>query len=203
MPFYSQLRNWAVMVMQKNQFSRWEKEGKPVPPPHLVKQRALLEYSKKYNLQILVETGTYYGDMVEAMKHDFDKIYSIELSRALFEKAQKRFKGMKHIELIWGDSGTELMSLTARLNQPTLFWLDGHYSAEETAKGDQETPVIGELQHILDAPDRGHVIIIDDARCFGTDPAYPTIEELTTFIKSSRPNVDISIQDDSIRITPK
>ena len=54
--------------------------------------------------------------------------------------------------MIQGDSGIELMNLAARIDQPSLFWLDGHYSAEETAKGDKETPVIEELQHILDGP---------------------------------------------------
>jgi hypothetical protein len=43
----------------------------------------------------------------------------------------------------------------------------------------------------LNAPDRGHVIIVDDARCFGTDPAYGSIEELSEFIQGIRSNLDI------------
>ena len=90
----------------------------------------------------------------------------------------------------------------ARLDRPALFWLDGHYSAGITARGDRDTPVLDELRHILSAQEARHVIVIDDAREFGVDPGYPTAEELTAFIRSMRPSARINIEDDSIRITP-
>jgi hypothetical protein len=189
--------------MQAEELVQWERKGKPVPPPYIVKQRALKKYSTMYGLRILVETGTYYGDMVEAMKDVFDCIYSIELSEELYRKAKERFKEEKHIEIIHGDSGVELMNLMNKIDKPTLFWLDGHYSAGVTAKGNKDTPIYEELGHILNAPDIGHVIIIDDARYFGSHAAYPTIEVLIEFVKSKRHNLDIVVQNDSIKITPK
>jgi hypothetical protein len=90
-----------------------------------------------------------------------------------------------------------------KLSQPALFWLDAHYSEGVTARGDKDTPIYEELHLILNAGDIGHVIIIDDARCFGTDPAYPSKEELVEFIRSKKSNVDIAVLDDSIIITPK
>jgi hypothetical protein len=200
---YHPLRNWMVKRRQKQELVEWEKNGKPSPPPHIVKQQTLQSYAKKHDLKVLVETGTYYGDMIEAMQNVFDKIYSIELSQDLFERAKKRFKDRKQVELIQGDSGIELKSLMSKIDRPTLFWLDGHYSAGETAKGDKETPIFEELQHIFDTPDLGHVIIIDDARSFGLYRDYPTIEQLNDFIKSKRPNMDVSVQYDSVRIAPK
>jgi hypothetical protein len=200
---YHPLRNLMVKRQQKQALGEWEREGKPAPPPHTIKQQTLQSYAEKYNLKVLVETGTFYGDMIEAMKHVFDKIYSIELSQDLFEKAKKRFKGQNQVELIQGDSGIELRNLLSKINQPTLFWLDGHYSAGETAQGDKDTPIFEELQHIFDKPDRGHVIIIDDARCFGSYPDYPSIEQLKEFIKLKRPDMDVSVQYDSVRIAPK
>jgi hypothetical protein len=185
------------------EFLDWEKKGKPVPPPNVVKQRVLREYSKNYGLKLLVETGTFLGDMVDAMRNDFDRIYSIELSKDLHERAVKRFQGIHTIELIHGDSGSELEKLINKIHQPALFWLDSHYSAGETAKGAKDTPIIEELQHIFNAADLGHVIIIDDARSFGTDPAYPTIEEVSKFVVSKRSNVVVVVKDDSIRIVPK
>jgi hypothetical protein len=140
--------------------------------------------------------------MVEAMKSIFDQLYSIELSTELYKKAKKRFKAEQHIELICGDSGLELMNIMNKIDQPALFWLDGHYSAGVTAKGEKDTPIYEELNQILSSKDKGHVIIIDDARCFGTDPNYPSIKELIDFIKSIRINLDIVIQDDCILITP-
>jgi hypothetical protein len=175
----------------------------PVPPSHIIKQRVLRRYAEEYSLKILVETGTHYGEMVDAMKNYFYRIYSIELSEQLFDNAKKRFKSAKNIELIHGDSGKELENIMKKLNQPALFWLDGHYSAGVTARGKKDTPICEELYCIHNAKNLGHIIIIDDARCFGTDPAYPSLVELEEFIRSKSPNVKIVVQDDSIRVTPK
>ena len=173
-----------------------------MPPPHVVKQGVLRSYARRYDLKIFVETGTYRGDMVEAMKPLFEKIYSIELSEQLCDAARKRFQADRHVELIHGDSGKELGRIMERIDRPALFWLDGHYSAGETARGEHETPVREELEHIFRAPDLGHVIVIDDARAFGTDPAYPTFEELGKYVRSRRPRARVLVEDDSIRITP-
>ncbi|GFE57987.1 hypothetical protein [Geobacter sp. AOG1] len=197
-PLYHPLRSLLDLWGEK----RWEREGKPIPPPYLIKQLTLKTYAKKFKLKILIETGTYYGDMIEEMKDIFDRIYSIELSDELYEKARLRFKKYEHIELIHGNSGIELENLIHSIQQPALFWLDSHFSSGETAKGDKDTPIYEELEHILNAPDMGHVIIIDDARFFGTDPAYPTIDELCVFVRSKRPEINILVQDDTIRITP-
>ena len=202
MPLYSPLRNWLTKRKQKKELLEWERVGKPAPSPHIIKQQTLLTYARSFGLKNLVETGTLYGDMVEAMKNDFDRIYSIELSTELYEEARERFREEDHIEMIHGDSGIELKNVIKRINQPTLFWLDGHYSGGITARGNKDTPIYEELDHILNAEDRDHVIIIDDARLFGSDPAYPSIEELNEFIESKRSDVKIIVQEDSIRITP-
>jgi hypothetical protein len=199
---YRPLRDWAEKGRHKRELMKWYRNGTPAPPPHIVKQRTLRRFADRFGLMILVETGTYLGDMVEAMKGAFDQIYSIELSDELYDNAKDRFKDEKNVELIHGDSGTELGKLMHRIDRPALFWLDAHYSAGVTAKGDEDTAIYGELTHIFGAEYRGHVIVIDDARCFGTNPGYPSIEELSKFIKSKSSNVSITIEEDSIRITP-
>lgn len=201
-PLYVLLRNWLYMKIQKSEVIRWEKNGRPAPPPHLIKQRALLNFAEKFELEVLIETGTYYGDMVEAMKSHFSQIYSIELSEELFRKAKKRFESVKNVTIIHGDSGVELEKLTNIIKKPALFWLDGHYSAGVTAIGDKNTPIFEELTHIFNANLRKYIIVIDDARCFDKDPAYPNINELNDFIKISKPDAEIEIKDDSIRIIP-
>ncbi|OGV43304.1 MAG: hypothetical protein A2X46_06610 [Lentisphaerae bacterium GWF2_57_35] len=201
-PLYQPLIKWIIRRQQKRDLVEWEKKGRPVPPPHIVKQRTLRAFAKKFGLKILVETGTYYGDMVEAMKGDFNRIYSIELGKELYEKAKKRFEGEGKVELIHGDSGFVLKNLIERIDEPALFWLDGHYSAGVTAKGGKVTPIYEELTHIFKGADRGHVIIIDDARCFGKSPDYPSLKDLSDFIRSNKPDAHIAIEDDSIRITP-
>ncbi|HUL02547.1 MAG TPA: hypothetical protein VLV16_04845 [Gemmatimonadales bacterium] len=196
------IRQWLRARRDRRTLEEWERRGRPVPPPHIVKQRLLRAYAERYGLRTLVETGTYRGDMVEAMRPVFEKIVSIELGQDLFTAARKRFKRVAHVELIQGDSATELRRVVERLDRPSLFWLDGHYSAGETARGQKDTPIYEELDQILGARDLGHVIVIDDARAFGSDPAYPSIDELRAFVLAKRPGARISIQDDSIRIEP-
>lgn len=200
-PLYHPLRNLIVKKKQKKELIEWRKCERTVPIPHLLKQRILKAYARKFKIKIFIESGTYYGDMVEAMKDDFDLIYSIEISEELYKEASKRFKKEENIEIIQGDSGIELLKIINKITQPTLFWLDGHYSAGLTARGDKDTPILEEFDYIFNAEERGHVIIIDDARCFGTDPAYPSIEELSNFIFTKRPDTNIDIPDDCIRIT--
>ncbi len=196
------LLNWLQAKRRHNTLAEWERQGRPVPPPHIVKQTVLRSYAERYHLKIFVETGTYRGDMVAAMKPLFHKIYSIELSDKLFDEARRRFKGDARIELIHGDSGQELGRIMERIDQPALFWLDGHYSAGDTARAEKDTPICEELDQILRAPDPGHVIIIDDARCLGSDPAYPTIQAVRDHVLWKRPHAGIIVEGDSIRITP-
>ena len=173
-------------------------------PSSQVKQATLRNYAKQYNLRVFIETGTNTGDTVEQLRQDFDQVYSIELGRDLYEKAREKFRNVSNVELIHGDSAIELEKLLSRINQPALFWLDGHYSGGETARGSGDTPIREELQHIFSSKDLGHVVIIDDARDFsGTCSSYPTVEEVSNLIRLKRPDVDIVVDDDSIRITPK
>lgn len=180
----------------------WKWRGRPIPPPHVIKQQTIKNYARKFNLKILVETGTHYGDMIQAMKNCFKQTYSIELNKEFYDKAKNRFEGDTRIKIIHGDSGIVLGKLVDKIAQPTLFWLDGHYSGGTTARGEKDTPIYEELSHIFNSRQSGHVIIIDDARCFGTDRAYPSIEELSDFILTKRPEAKIEIENDSIRITP-
>ncbi len=201
--FGDAVKAWSAKRFQRSQIREWEAQGRPPPPPHGVKQRILRGYAKKYGLRVLVETGTYMGDMIEALKREFDEVYSIELSRELHENAKRRFEGDRHVTLLCGDSAIELEKLVKRIDRPALFWLDGHYSSGVTAKADKETPIMEELNHLLAAPDLGHVILIDDARSFGSFKDYPTIEEVRTLVMSKRDNVDFAVETDIIRIVPK
>lgn len=201
-PFYYTLRNLWLRYRQIEELKEWESKGRPDPPPHIVKQKILRDYAAKYNLKVLIETGTYFGDMVEAMRGVFHRIYSIEISMKLYLKARKRFRKAPNVELIHGDSATELGRIVQIVNEPALFWLDGHYSGGVTGIGSMHTPILEELKHILSCQNEGHVIIIDDARCFGRDENYPSIKEIKEFVHSNKPELVFVIQNDSIRIAP-
>lgn len=198
---YGLLKKLVATRKQNKRVAKWERKGSPLPPPHAVKQREMRRYAAEFGLTVLVETGTFEGDMVEAMKGCFERIYSIELSEQLHAKAMQRFIRDANVTLIQGDSGVELGQLCAKLDRPALFWLDGHYSAGETARGEKDTPIYEELNHIFGSDINRHVILIDDARCFGNDADYPTIGELREFISTNRPDATVEVKDDIIRVT--
>lgn len=178
----------------------WEKQGRPSPPPHIIKEELIRDYAKTFNTNILIETGTYLGDMVHAMKKSFSRVISFELDQTLATQARQRFSSDSHIEIIQGDSGKLLGDYLANINEPCLFWLDGHYSGGITAKGPLETPIKNELTAILSHAVDGHVVLIDDARCFTGENDYPTLDELKSFVAARKPNYKFSLQHDVIRI---
>jgi hypothetical protein len=140
------------------------------------------------------------GDMVWAMREEFDEIFSIELDPGLHAKALERFKGHSQIHLYRGDSAKILGEVIPLLHGPAMFWLDGHYSGGVTAQAEIETPVLAEINHVLNDSGRSHVVLIDDARCFGHGD-YPSIDQLRTLI-GIRPGLSLEVVLDVIRITP-
>ncbi len=181
-------------------YRNWIKAGKPVPPPHLVKQDAVKEFARKFKTRVFVESGTYMGDMIYAVRDIFDAIYSIELDEELYQTARKRFTKQRNVVILQGDSGEVLGEILATIKQPCLFWLDGHYSGGITAKGSLETPIQKELLSISrHSLRRSHVILIDDARCFTGEGDYPSIQFLQDWAIDKGFD-DFEIQDDIVRI---
>ncbi len=185
----------------KKLLKEWQMSGKPVPPPHIVKRLIVKEYATKFSFNILIETGTYFGDMIYAVMDTFSKLYSIELDDEMYRNALNKFKRFKHIEILHGDSGEVLCKILGNISEPCLFWLDAHYSGGLTAKNEVETPIMQEIKTILSHHIRNHCILIDDARKFVGQSNYPTIERLKEFILSKRPDSLFDVQDDIIRIT--
>jgi tetratricopeptide (TPR) repeat protein len=194
----------AVMEPQAHslgdQILNLRKKGSIVPPPDALKQRVVREYSARFGLQTLVETGTYKGDMIYAVAGQFREIHSIELSRELFEEACQRFAAFDHVHLHQGDSATVLPKLLKTLHSPILFWLDAHYSSGTTARGGKDTPIVEELGVIYRDNPTDHVILIDDARDFtGTDD-YPSLNQLRRLVEEWSPGTHFEVSDDIIRL---
>jgi len=116
----------------------------------------------------------------------------------LYQNALRRFDRNNKIHLYCGDSGKMLNRIIEEIpsTHRVLFWLDGHYSAGITAKGDKDTPILSELDHVFSLLSEG-VILIDDARCFTGIGDYPTIEDLKEYIQK-RVHSDFSIKNDII-----
>jgi hypothetical protein len=181
-------------------FLIWTKRGRRGPVPHMAKQRIVKAYAIRYGLETFVETGTYLGDMIWAVRRTFREIHSVELDPSLYSRAVMRFRRYRHVHLHQGDSAQVLAEIVARLPGPTLFWLDGHYSGGITAKGDLQTPVKRELQHVFGNRRHQHVALIDDARDFTGSGDYPSIVELKALLQEIDPRLVVFSADDIIRI---
>jgi hypothetical protein len=181
----------------------WLAAGRPAPAPSVVKHDIVRQYADRYGLATLVETGTYMGGTIEALRDRFARIYSIELDDDLYQRARARFAHLPHVTILHGDSAQMLPELLAELREPALFWLDGHYSGPGTAKGRRETPIVEEIRAVLAHLVAGHVILVDDARAFGTWPDYPTLDEFRHLVATEAPALHFTVEDDIIRIQPK
>jgi hypothetical protein len=112
----------------------------PVPPTPAFKHRIIRDYAT--GLESFVETGTYRGDTVEAVRSMFRSVWSVELSHDLAAAASERFAAAPNVQIVEGDSGEALPGILRDLRGPTLFWLDGHWCGGDTARGDTETPLL-------------------------------------------------------------
>ena len=195
-PFFIQFP--VLSFINNREHSIWIKSGKPLPPPRIIKEKIISKCQASTGCRILVETGTYRGDMIFFQLNNFDLLYSIELDEQLFNEAKRRFKKYQHVTIVHGDSGKVLRRITDQLKEPAIFWLDGHYSSGVTALGDQSTPILEELKTIFDTK-IDHAILIDDARLFGTYGDYPTMERLTEFIHQYYPGLPVEVSDDCIQ----
>ncbi|MGE5400256.1 MAG: hypothetical protein ACM3S2_07620 [Ignavibacteriales bacterium] len=178
--------------------AEWEKDNSYVPVPHFVKENAIKQVAAKYQIKTLVETGTYLGFMLEALKDSFDNLISIELSEPLYQRAVKKFAPYPHIKIYNGDSAMTLPVAVRDIREKCLFWLDGHYSGGVTSKADIETPIMAELKTVFSHPVKDHLILIDDARLFIGTRDYPTIEGLKNYVSKLPGNYRLTVKYDII-----
>jgi len=128
------------------------------------------ELFSKYLNPVFIESGTYYGDGVQAaLDAGFKTVYSIELDGKLYLHCEDRFKDNENVHIIFGDSHLELDNLLSEINSPVTFWLDGHWAGDGTSRGKYESPLVQELEAIGRHHIKSHTILIDDLRCWNKD----------------------------------
>ncbi len=180
----------------------WRRNGCPNPPPHSVKVEIVRSTARFHGLRMFVETGTYLGDMVAAVRGDFAHIWSIELDAALYARACRRFARDPTVTLLRGDSGALLPGLLRDVTEPALFWLDGHYSGGNTALGDGMAPILAELRAIGLRRNPADVVLIDDSRCFANEPGWPTRAELRETVREFWPDRVLLSELDILHLCP-
>lgn len=136
----------------------------------------------------IVETGTLFGEGTELMSRNFQTVHTIEIQDALFEKAQKKFQSNPAIHCHNGDSVDVLAKLAPSLVEPTVFFLDAHWSGDASVdwvhsewKGytidtgyrgtnpmdpQNQNPLLEEINILMNAISGEFILYIDDADKF-------------------------------------
>jgi len=161
----------------------------------------VLEHAQRHGISVLIETGTFEGEMARKCRDAFREIHTIELDTGLAERAALRLGRWPWIRVHTGDSAAVLPPLLDRIAEPVLFWLDGHYSGEGTAHGAKETPLGEEIEAIAVRRRPGDVVLVDDARLLGAG-AYPTAEAIRDRLAAVHPGYRLSLTDDILRWEP-
>lgn len=180
---------------------RLVRDGWSAPLPPLLKRLFLQGLASTEHATVLVETGTYLGDTSWWFKREFSRIHTIEVDPFLHAQAMRRFRRQPHVTVHLGDSGQLLREIVPHVNQRALYWLDGHYSGGITGLGEAECPVMAELEASYGLAKAAFVIAIDDARCFGHDPGYPSIAAVRERVAAlSGGRDELSVENDVIII---
>jgi hypothetical protein len=163
------------------------------------KREEIRKWQRMTGYRLFVETGTFLGETTLALAGVFDRCWTVEIDRALYEPAAARFGGHANITALHGDSQALMPEILKQVDAPAIFWLDGHYSRANTGRGATDTPIVSELTRIFEHPIREHVILIDDARDFLGVNGYPTIKALHRFVRDRSP-YRMRISNDIIRL---
>jgi hypothetical protein len=145
--------------------------------PHFNKEflHLLKNYSNEFlnTYPVFIETGTYYGFTTFAMEPHFNEIHTIEIKEEIYKNTKSKYNGTK-INFYLGDSSIILKEVCEKVTESAVFFLDGHWSACDTGKGNKDCPLYEELENIITYFKKSAVIIIDDLSLFGTGPSTST-----------------------------
>ena len=141
-----------------------------------------IENKKKY----FVETGTYIVQSTYNIHKLFKKVYTCEASKDLYEAAKQLFILTKSddIEIYSGDSRLFLKSLSSKICNNSIFFLDAHYSKGITSRKYGTCPLIDELKIIFDKCSEG-IIVVDDLRTMNGKNGYPNLIDILNCIPNS------------------
>ena len=153
--------------------------------------------SRSAEVSVFVETGTYRGETTRVMSEVCDRVVSIEIDQALYDRAVDLFEDNPRVSLLHGNSADLLPTVLEGLEVPALFWLDGHFSGGVTG-GPLEAPILSELRAILGHRINNHVVVIDDARLFRGREGYPRLKDVRAMLTDT--GYDMIVQSDLIRI---
>ncbi len=168
----------------------WARRDFQYPCPDFIKRAHLVSCGSRS--ATWVETGTFLGGTTRVLAEHAKKVYSLEPEPTLYANAKKQFEVFSNVEILNGPSEAIFPKLLPTIREDVNFWLDGHFSAGQTYKGENDTPIIEELNCISENLQHyGKVVVlIDDIRLFTGDThvygAYPSVEVLVDWARENK-----------------
>ena len=95
-----------------------------------------------------------------------------------------------------------LQDVLTVVGESAVILLDAHYTGgrEDVRGADGDTPIAIELDHVFGGPQHDHIVMIDDARLFGSDPAYPALDYVEERARNA--GYTFRVEEDIIHLTP-
>ncbi|MHB1212850.1 MAG: hypothetical protein ACYC0W_11415 [Candidatus Nanopelagicales bacterium] len=158
-------------------YGKWIARRYPVPAPQVAKLGVLARYGDLAGTWI--ESGTYLGDTTRVLARKAERVYTIEPSSQLAERARARLADLGDVQVLEGLSEDLLPGVLEDLTGSVSFWLDGHAYGGLTHSGSKVTPIREELTAISAClPQFSRIaVFVDDFRGFGgrrtEDGDYP------------------------------
>jgi hypothetical protein len=177
---------------------RWSREGWGVPAPSRVKWLLIKRHG--LDIETWIETGTYLGNTTRFLSSISKIVYTIEPESRLAQSSQQALRRFSNVHVINQTSEQAFPNLVGNIKGSVGFWLDGHYSAGHTYRGENETPIkteLAQIEHCLSNFSRV-VVLVDDFRCFGEKNSvifgYPTRSFLVNW--ADRLNLSWTVEHD-------
>jgi hypothetical protein len=187
-----------------HEYEMWVKSGSPMPAPDYARTLAVTDLARKFGVSVFVETGTLVGSRVGSVLGVFKEIHSVELSQELYNRCVERFRGNQNVRLYNGDSGKLLPGILSGIHEKCLYFLDAHYSAGTTARGNRDSALEDEMATILPRLENyDDIILVDDTYDLQDSNGYLSKETIVSMVRSVRPEYNVIVEDFILRAFPK
>lgn len=102
-----------------------------------------LEIKEKFNLDTVIETGTYHGVTTRWFANNFKNVYTVECNESYFEEAKKNIGSCLNVKSYLQDSPLFLSQILNKIDsEKTIVFLDAHWYTN---------PVLNELDAIKES----------------------------------------------------
>jgi hypothetical protein len=147
-----------------------------------IPKKLVLILRDHFSIKTFIETGTYKGKTSMWASGMFDKVFTIENSKELFDSTSEKLKKYENIRFLFGNSAVQLKNVIDEIKQPAIFWLDAHWCGSNTYGSNDPCPLLAEIITIKQSVPN-HIILIDDARFFLIPPPEPQNTDLWAGVK--------------------